>query len=168
MKENVWAGWTAPIFVIRFALITPTVFYWTYGEEHYTIVSRDVEFFNDTYDTAIVTSERLAAKWGFILFLYNMVILLPSIIFIPPMNILLAIVDTAFTVFVSITTHSQTAYIPYSLDKCRDPVGLELSRPPGTNESFFAAAGRLNETIASPTKMCWDFVKERQYGTALS
>ncbi|OAG23402.1 hypothetical protein CC77DRAFT_1048292 [Alternaria alternata] len=75
-------------------------------------------------------------------------------------------VDTAFTVFIAKAIHYQIGYTPQKLKACHDPVGLELRRPPGTNESFFAAAGRLNETVASPTQMCVEFVKEMQIGIA--
>ncbi|KAL1797885.1 hypothetical protein ACET3X_004491 [Alternaria dauci] len=77
-------------------------------------------------------------------------------------------VDTAITVFISKAVHYQIGYTPHNLKACHDPVGLESQRPPGTNESFFAAAGRLNGTVASPTKMCVEFVKEMQLGITCS
>jgi hypothetical protein len=168
LPANSWYLLIVYCLVIRFALFTPTIFYWVYATDHYELVSGNVELHNGTYDTTILTGEKLADKWSMILFIWNLCIWLPSMVFIPPLNLPITIVDTVLTVFLSMASSYQFGYTPYNLDACRDPAGLESQRPPGTNESFFAAAARLNETGGSPTKMCLDFVKEKQYGVALS
>jgi hypothetical protein len=154
--------------LIRFAVLAPTIYYWDYASDHYRLVSSNVELHNGTYDTAILAGEKLARKWSKILFIWNLCIWLPSLLFLPPLSLPVTIVDTAVTVFISMATHYQVGYAPHDLKACHDPVGLEMQRPPGTNESFYAAAGRLNETMASPTGMCVEFVKEMQYGITLS
>ncbi|KAG9191222.1 hypothetical protein G6011_09310 [Alternaria panax] len=168
MKGAAWQILNTLCFVVRFVLLTPTILYWVYASDHHDMVSSHVQLHNGTYDTAIPAGEKLARKWSTILFLWNLIIWWPSIVFIPPLNLPLAIVDTALTVFISMATHYQIGYTPPNKKACHDTVGLELHRPPGTNESFFAAAGRLNETAASPTKVCLEFVEEMQYGIVLS
>lgn len=164
MKDNAYTALFMPCFGIRFILIFLSVFYWT--TNHSQLIHDNVELHNGTYDATIPIGEELVDKWGFILFFWHMILWLPSIIFIPPLNLPLTMVDTAFTVFIAKAIHYQIGYTPQKLKACHDPVGLELRRPPGTNESFFAAAGRLNETVASPTQMCVEFVKEMQTGIA--
>ena len=168
VRENGWTQLNLIIGLIRFVVLVPIVLYWSYAVGHYKLVSRNVELHNGTYDTAILVGENLARKWSTMLFVWNLGVWFPSLLLSPPLNLPITIVDTVATVYISMATHYQIGYVPHKLKACHDPAGLEMQRPPGTNESFFAAAGRLNETMASPTRMCVDFVKEMQYGVTIS
>lgn len=164
MKHNAGLTLFMPCFGIRFILTFLAIFYW--GAGHSQVIHDNVELHNGTYDATIPIGEELVKKWGSILTAWNITLWLFSFIFLPPLNLPLTMVDTAFTVFIAKAIHYQIGYTPQNLKACHDPVGLELRRPPGTNESFFAAAGRLNEPVASSTHMCVEFVKELQIGIA--
>ena len=87
------------------------------------------------------------------------------------MNIVFLIIDIVVTVYISIVTHHQTSYVPHDLYVCdpgSNPAFFDLQRPAGANESFFMAAARLNGTVTTPKNMCETFVKEWQYGLAIS
>jgi hypothetical protein len=86
---------------------------------------------------------------------------------IPPLGIVLTIVDTVTTVYLSIATHYQTGYTYRDKDQCSIDAVQHFQRPLGTNESFWSAAARLNSTVTTPVNMCKDFVVEWQYGVAL-
>jgi hypothetical protein len=156
------------IVVIRFAVFVPAIIYWGYTKDHLKLIRSNPELQDHTYNSAILTGQKLADKWATILFVWNLLIWWPALMCFPPLNLPFTIVDTAITVFLSKATHYHFGYKPLTPETCSDPVGLELQRPAGTNESFFAAAGRLNLTMASSTAMCLEFLKEAQYAVALS
>lgn len=163
-----WTNANMFIAVIRFALFSPAIIYWVAAADHHELIRINPELHDGIYGTSMLAGERLADKWGIILWIWNLACWWPALVCFPPLNLPFTIVDTTITVFLAMATNYQVGYIPLNLKACHDKAGLELQRPAGTNESFFAAAGRLNETTASSTAMCLEFVKEAQYGVALT
>jgi len=168
VHSHFWTNATALIAVIRFALFSPAIIYWVSASDHHELIRINPELHDGIYGTSMLAGERLADKWGFILWIWNLACWWPALVCFPPLNLPFTIVDTTITVFLATATNYQVGYIPLNPKACHDKAGLELQRPIGTNESFFAAAGRLNGTTATSTAMCLEFVEEAQYGVALT
>jgi hypothetical protein len=160
-----------PVALIRFALFAPLGSYREYGREHHRVISDHAELHNGTYGTALMTGESITAKWGTFAFFWNFAVWIPSIWFIPPLNLPFTVIDVVITGYLSTATHYQNGYSPHHKGPCnpdRNPGFHDMLRPDGVNESFFELAARLNATVTSPQAMCESFVKEWQYGIACS
>jgi len=153
-----------PIILSRFIVFAPSLYYKVYATNHHNVIKDHAQLYNGTYGTAVVTGERLADTWGSALFLYNIAAWMPTVLFIPPLHLPFTIAETVLTVFVSLATHHQTGYAPHNKKDCHNPMIFGMQPPPGANESFFAAAARLNATVSTPVQMCESFVKEWQFG----
>jgi hypothetical protein len=153
--------------VLRFVVLAPTIYYQTYSTNNHNVVSDNVLLHNGTYDATIMTGERVANWWGSFVFLWNIAIWLPGLLLQPPLHLPVVAVDTMITVHLSRATNYQSAYVPKHKQACSDMSIFDDMRPRGTNESFFAAAARLNETVTTPAAMCVTFVQEWQYGVTL-
>lgn len=150
---------------IRFALFAPLGFYWTDSTTHWTLIQDHHKL--QTYDLAIVHAEHIASDWGTFAFYWNFAVWIPSFWFPPPLNLPFMAIDIVTTIYVAWATSYQMKYVPHSKALCAS-AAHSWHRPPGANESFFEAAGRLNATVATPASMCRSFVEEMQYGTAIS
>jgi hypothetical protein len=149
--------------LLRFVLFAPLGYYQTRGETHWDVIKDHVELHSGLYDPAIVAGEKIASKWGTIIFYWNFAVWIPTFWFPPPLNLIFILVDTAMTVQISRATSYQTSYAPHSKAACAG-AAYSWHRPAGANESFFEAAGRLNATATTPIDMCRSFVEEWQYG----
>lgn len=154
--------------LLRFVLLGPAIYYWGNAVNHHKVISDNTLLHNGTYSAAIVAGEQLANQLGIIAMLWTMLIWLISLMLPPPLNLLVAAGDTVLTVYLSRATVHQSGYAPPEMRLCHDMSVFHNQRPLGTNESFFAAAARLNETTTTPIKMCESFVREWQYGVTLS
>ncbi|KAF1832660.1 hypothetical protein BDW02DRAFT_419576 [Decorospora gaudefroyi] len=154
--------------LIRFVVLAPTVFYQKHASKHYEIISDHAKLHDGTYDTAIFVGEKIANRWASVVFYWNISIAIASAVFIPPFNFPIVVVDTLATVYLSLATHYQTGYVPHSKSACHLSDTSLMQPPQGVNESFFAAAARLNATAALPADICANFVEEWQYGITLS
>ncbi|KAG9383541.1 hypothetical protein A1F94_005452 [Pyrenophora tritici-repentis] len=161
-----WLLWL--IILIRFVIFAPTIYYNIHATNHSNVINNHAQLYNGTYGTAIVTGQRFTERWGAAVFYYSLASWFPSFVFMPPLHLPFTVVDTTLAVFVSMATHYQSAYSPRNNSDCHNPEFPGMQRPPGTNESFFEAAARLNATVSTPTNMCLSFVKEWQYGVTLS
>ncbi|KAF1943750.1 hypothetical protein EJ02DRAFT_121088 [Clathrospora elynae] len=168
MATEFWAFLIFPCAMIRFAIFAPIGYYWAVANDHFHIVSKHVELQNGTYGTAVLAGETIAAKWGTIAFYWNFAVWIPLFALQPPLNLPFVIVDIFITIYLSKATHYQTGYSPHNKSICHNSNFYIMQRPPGANESFFEAAARSNSTTSTPTDMCVSFVKEWQYGIALS
>jgi hypothetical protein len=158
----------APCAFFRFVVFFPFGNYWSLATNHWNVIKDHAILGKGLYDPAIAAGEHVAANWGAVALYWNFAVWLPSIWFIPPLNLPFMVVDIVITIYLSRATHYQTAYAPHSIDACNKGAAYTWHRPPGANESFFEAAGRLNGTVVSPEKMCRTFVSEWQYGITLS
>jgi hypothetical protein len=155
-----------PITIIRFAVLYPIICYWIAAEKHKNLIERHVELHNGTY-TAILTGEKIGAKWAYHASMWTFAASVPSLIFLPPLNLPFAVVDTIITVHISIATHYQTGFNPHRKADCRDV--RYLPRPAGVNENFFEAAARLDGKEKWDSRyLCIEFVEQWRYGIALS
>lgn len=158
-----------PVIAIRFALFAPFGDYSSYAKTHNTVIHEVFRLHNETYPVDWIVGEKIASKWGNIGFYWNVVIWAPSIYFIPPFNLPVLVMDAVITGYMSLATHYQTNYSPHDKNSCyHNPNFHDMARPAGVNESFFEITARLNATVASPQDMCASFVKEWQYGVAVT
>jgi len=157
-----------PCGFFRFVCFFPFAAYWSYASTHWDVIERYAILSKGLYDPAIAAGEQIASNWGTFAFYWNFAVWIPSFWLIPPLNFPFMVIDIATTIYLSRATHYQTGYAPHSISACNKGAAYTWHRPAGANESFFEAAGRLNSTVASPKKMCTSFVKEWQYGIALS
>jgi hypothetical protein len=149
--------------MIRFILFAPLGLYQSYTETNWNVVRDHVELHDGLYNPAIAVGEKIAGTWGGVVFIWNIVVWIPSLWLPPPLNLIFLAVDIVMTVQISRATHYQTGYVPHSKSSCSD-AAYSWHRPAGTNESFFEAAARLNATVTTPVNMCRSFVEEWQYG----
>ena len=155
------------IFMFRCVVFAPSIYYMNHATNHHNVIKDHAQLYNGTYGTAVVTGEKFADTWSLALFYYNIAAWIPAFLFIPPLYLPFTIAETVLTVFVSSATHRQTGYAPHNKKDCHNPMIFGTQPPPGTNESFFAAAARLNATVSTPTQMCESFVKEWQFGITI-
>lgn len=154
--------------ILRFIILAPTIYYQDYATRHNNVISDNLLLHNGTYDPTIVTGEKMADWWGNFAFFWNITIWIPSIWLEPPLHLPVAAGDILVTIYIARATHYQSRYVPTAKSACNDMSTFYDQRPPGTNESFFAAAARLNATVTTPTKMCKNFAEERQYGISIA
>ncbi|KAH7552218.1 hypothetical protein BM1_09080 [Bipolaris maydis] len=152
---------------LRFIMLVPTIYQQNYATLHNREISDNLLLHNGTYDPNIVTGERLANWWASFAFLWNLTIWVPSIWLHPPLHLPVVVGDVLITVYIARVVDYQNGYVPTEKSACNDMSTFYNQRPPGTNESFFAAAARLNATATTPTKLCKSFVEERQYGISV-
>ena len=162
-----WAVLHKLSIIIRIALAIPSTLYLETATDHSDLVQYHDILHNSTYSPAIPTGEKLAAKWGTIAGIWNIAICFPHFILLPPLHLPLVIMDTIITVYLAFATHLQDTFVPHDKKACDNMSKFENERPWGTNESFFAAAARLNGTM-NPSEMCGDFVEEWRYGISIS
>jgi hypothetical protein len=157
-----------PICLIRFIVFVPFGYYWAHAKTHWDVIEFNPVLSHGLYNPAIAAGEQIASNWGTFAFYWNFAVWLPSLWFPPPLNLPFMVIDTVTTVYLARATHYQMGYAPHSKGACNAGAAYTWHRPPGANESFFEAAGRLNATVATPVSMCRSFAEEWQYGVALT
>jgi hypothetical protein len=162
----VWIQVLFPICILRFAIFYPIICYWIAADEHKDLIERHGELHNGTY-TAILTAEKIGSKWAYYTIIWTFAVSVPSLMFLPPLNLPFTVVDTIIAVHMSIATHYKTGFSPHRKADCRSI--RYLPRPAGVNETFFEAATRLDgKTKWEAEYLCMDFVEQWRYGIALS
>ncbi|KAF2635255.1 hypothetical protein P280DRAFT_523345 [Massarina eburnea CBS 473.64] len=155
--------------LLRFAIFIPFGVYSSIASGHWNVIkAHQLLQSGGPYNPAIAAGERFAASWGKFGFWWTFAAWLPTILTPVPFNFIFGIIDAVVAIQISLATHAQTGYSPHRVSQCIWPGAHELQRPPGSNESFFDAAARLNATTTDSFKMCKTFAHEFQYGVAVS
>jgi hypothetical protein len=67
-RASPWVVLVLPSAVIRFVVFAPTIYYTGLASDHNGVISANEILHNGTYNTAFVTGEQIANKWGHFLF----------------------------------------------------------------------------------------------------
>jgi hypothetical protein len=154
--------------LLRFISIVPIGIYETLARTHNDVLNANAFLRGSPYNPSIAYGEQIAANWGNFAFYWNIVICFLALGTVPPTSLFLMVIDLATAVMIHIATNMQRGYVLHSVSACRGPGAHEFQRPPGPEESFFVAAARLSATTTTASDMYESFIKEWQYGIALS